>query len=171
MEDELIRKNFELRVRKGILPTISILGHTFYVDLRMDMLRPKDNFLSKGIVFSQIENYFDDKKQNYTIPYNPKKHEFEELDYLNLKKFPENLVVISFPSEKILDRIGWNRKYGNELMDGLLKNGLNLKFIAKHLPWEKTFIKDLIKNDLQKENVNDLSDKKISKKPKGQKFK
>lgn len=63
---------YDLRVKKGLLPTIDIAGHTFYVDLRMDKLRPKDDFLSQGIVFSDIENYFDDTTDSYTIPYNPK---------------------------------------------------------------------------------------------------
>ncbi|SFO17695.1 hypothetical protein SAMN05421741_12415 [Paenimyroides ummariense] len=32
---------FDMRVNQGILPTIEIAGHTFYVDIRMDKLRPK----------------------------------------------------------------------------------------------------------------------------------
>lgn len=64
---------YDLRVNKGVLPIVNISGHTFYVDIRMDMLRPKDDFLSKGIKFSEIENYYDEDKRTYTIPYNPKK--------------------------------------------------------------------------------------------------
>ena len=45
---------FDMRVNKGILPTIEIHGHTFYVDIRINKLRPKDNFLSNGIVFSEL---------------------------------------------------------------------------------------------------------------------
>ncbi|MGJ1359996.1 hypothetical protein ACR79K_25155 [Sphingobacterium siyangense] len=50
MENEINQEAYDLRVNKGMLPTIDIAGHTFYVDIRMDMLRPKDDFLSKGIV-------------------------------------------------------------------------------------------------------------------------
>ncbi|WP_204328339.1 hypothetical protein, partial [Stenotrophomonas maltophilia] len=75
----------------------------------MDMLRPKDDFLSKGIVFSDIQNYYDEDKRTYTIPYNPKTHEFQEPDYRNIKELPKDLIAVSFPSERLLDRIGWNR--------------------------------------------------------------
>ena len=54
MEREFNQEAYDMRVNKGMLPTIDIAGHTFYVDIRMDMLRPKDDFLSKGIVFSDI---------------------------------------------------------------------------------------------------------------------
>ena len=48
---------FDLRLNKGILPTIEIAGHPFYVDLRMNKLRPKDDFISKGIDFTEIKDY------------------------------------------------------------------------------------------------------------------
>ncbi|MEA1849936.1 hypothetical protein U9K52_13515 [Chryseobacterium sp. MHB01] len=149
MEEEFNQEVYDLRVNKGMLPTIDIVGHTFYVDIRMDMLRPKDDFLSKGIVFSDIQNYYDEKKRTYTIPYNPKTHEFQEPDYRNMKMLPKDLIAVSFPSERLLDRIGWNRQYGFELTHGLAKQGLKLEFEAKQIPWEKTFLIDLIKSNLK----------------------
>jgi hypothetical protein len=144
---------YDMRTNKGILPRIEIAGHTFYVDIRMDKLRPKDDFLSNGIVFSDIERYYDDDKRTYTIPYNPKKHEFQEPDYLNLKKIPKDLIAVEFPSERLLDRIGWNRKYGFEITHGLVKNGLKLQFTAKNIPWKETFLVDLIKSNLKAEKI------------------
>lgn len=88
MENEINRKAYDLRVNQGMLPIIDIAGHTFYVDIRMDMLRPKDDFLSKGIVFSDIVTYYNVDKRTYTIPYNPKTHEFQEPDYRNIKEPP-----------------------------------------------------------------------------------
>ncbi len=142
---------YDLRVNKGMLPIIDIAGHTFYVDIRMDMLRPKDDFLSKGIVFSNIQNYYDEDKRTYTIPYNPTTHEFQEPDYKNIKELPKDLIAVEFPSERLLDRIGWNRKYGFELTHGLVHQGLKLQFEAKLIPWEKTFLVDLIKSNLKAE--------------------
>lgn len=142
---------YDMRTNKGILPRIEIAGHIFYVDIRMDKLRPKDDFLSNGIVFSDIERYYDDDKRTYTIPYNPKKHEFQEPDYLNLKELPKELIAVEFPSERLLDRIGWNRKYGFEITHGLVKNGLKLQFTAKIIPWKETFLVDLIKSNLRSE--------------------
>lgn len=145
------QKAFNMRVNRGMLPTIEIAGHTFYVDLQMNKLRPKDDFLSNGIVFSDIEKYYDEDKRTYTIPYNPKTHEFQEPDYRNIKELPNNLIAVEFPSERLLDRIGWNRKYGFDLTHGLDKSGLTLKFTAKEVPWEKTFLVGLIKSNLRAE--------------------
>jgi hypothetical protein len=96
---------YDWRVNKGLLPIIEIAGHTFYVDLRMDKLRPKDDFLSQGIVFSDIESYYDGDKRTYTIPYNPKAHQFQEPDYRLMTEFPKDLIAVEFPSERLLDRM------------------------------------------------------------------
>lgn len=139
------QKAFDLRINKGLLPTIEIAGHTFYVDIRMDKLRPKDDFLSQGIVFSDIESYYDGDKRTYTIPYNPKTHQFQEPDYNSIRAYPKDLIAVEFPSERLLDRIGWNRMYGFDIRHGLVKQGLKLQFTAKNIPWKETFIYDLIK--------------------------
>jgi len=174
--NEINQQAYDLRVNKGMLPTIAIAGHTFYVDIRMDMLRPKDDFLSKGIVFADIQNYYDEDKRTYTIPYNPKTHEFQEPDYRNIKELPKDLVAVSFPSERLLDRIGWNRQYGFELTHGLDKQGLKLQFEAKQIPWEKTFLVGLIKSNLKAEKSQQKSEAKQQSaqpkksKPKGRKM-
>lgn len=168
--ENIIEEAFDLRVNKGILPTIDIAGHTFYVDIRMDKLRPKDDFLSKGIVFSDIVDYYDENKRIYTIPYNPKKHEFQEPDYRNIKELPKDLIVVQFPSERLLDRIGWNRQYGFELSNGLAKQELKLQFAAKQIPWEKTFIPDLIKSNLKSEKTQSQNADQQHNKPKGHKM-
>lgn len=152
---------YDMRVNKGMLPSIEIAGHTFYVDIRMDKLRPKDDFLSNGIVFSDVQSYYDEDKRTYTIPYNPKTYEFQEPDYLNLKELPKNLIAVEFPSERLLDRIGWNRKYGFEITHGLIHNGLKLQFTAKEIPWKETFLVDLINSNLRIEK----SQKESSEKP------
>ncbi|MDX3913936.1 MAG: hypothetical protein QHC79_10405 [Pseudosphingobacterium sp.] len=150
-KDIVDTKAYDLRVNKGTLPTIDISGHTFYVDIRMDMLRPKDDFLSKGIVFSKIANYYDEDKRTYTIPYNPKTHEFQEPDYHNIKELPKDLIAVEFSSERLLDRVGWNRKYGFDLTHGLDKSGLKLEFTAKEVPWKETFLVSLIESNLKAE--------------------
>ncbi|RUT71552.1 hypothetical protein D0817_06675 [Flavobacterium cupreum] len=166
------QKAFDLRINKGLLPTIEIAGHTFYVDVRMDKLRPKDDFLSQGIVFSDIESYYDGDKRTYTIPYNPKTHEFQEPDYNSIKAYPKDLIAVEFPSERLLDRIGWNRKYGLDISHGLVKQGLKLQFTAKNVPWEKTFLVDLIKSNLKTEKrLKKATEKQLSIQPKQSKQK
>ncbi|WP_150114752.1 hypothetical protein [Chryseobacterium sp. IHB B 17019] len=83
----------------GLLPTVDIAGHTFYVDLRMDMLRPKDDFLSKGIEFSKIEDYYIDEKERYWVPYNPKTHEFQDFDVTKIIEIPKDLIMVTFPHQ------------------------------------------------------------------------
>lgn len=144
---------FDMRVNKGILPTIDIAGHTFFVDLQKDKLRPKDDFLSKGIVFSDIASYYDEDKRSYTIPYNPKTHEFQEPDYLNIKEHPIDLIAVEFPYERLLDRIGWNRKYGFDITHGLDKTGLTLQFTARPVTWQETFLAGLIESNRKNDNT------------------
>lgn len=164
MENKINQQAYDLRVNKGMLPTIDIIGHTFYVDIRMDMLRPKDDFLSKGIVFSDIQNYYDEDKRTYTIPYNPKTREFQEPDYQKIKELPKDIIAVRFPSERLLDRIGWNRQYGFELTYGLSKQGLKLQFKAKQIPWEKTFLVGLIKSNLKADKNLQKIDEKLERK-------
>lgn len=150
------QKAFDMRVNKGMLPTIDIAGHTFYVDIRMDMLRPKDDFASKGIVFDEIDHYFSEERNAYLIPYDPKKHEFRELDY-NLLSVPKDLIAVEFPFQRELDPIGWNRQGGWDIKDDLKHIGLRSHFQAKTVPWNETFIRDIIKENLEK--VKEKSEK------------
>lgn len=164
---------YDLRVNKGILPTVDIAGHAFYVDIRMDMLRPKDDFLSRGIVFDQIDHYFSEERNAYLIPYDPKKHEFRELDYDNLTSIPKDIIAIEFPFQRELDPIGWNRKGGWDIKEDLKQIGLKSHFQAKTVPWKETFIHDIISDNLKK--MKEKQDQKVniktnSKKGKGRKM-
>lgn len=158
LEDLKDKTDFDLMVDQvafdnrisGQLPTIDIAGHTFYVDLRIDMLRPKDDFLSKGIVFDKISDYYYEDNRTYTIPYNSKTHEFQEIDYQTIKEFPKDLIAVKIPSERIFDRVGWNRKYGFNVTHGLKQVGLKLHFKSKIIPWEKTILPQIIESNLQK---------------------
>jgi hypothetical protein len=135
---------FYKRVNQGMLPTVDIAGHTFYVDLRMDMLRPHDDFSSEGIVFGEIEDYFSEETNSFIIPYNPKTHEFQELDFDKITEFPEELAVVQFPSQKQLDPVGWNRLGGWDIKDDLKQVGLKSSFKAEIIPWDRTWLKEII---------------------------
>lgn len=134
----------------GQLPTIDIDCHTFFVDIRMDMLRPKDNLLSKGIVFSQIDYCFDDFRDVYVIPYNPKKQEFQELDHDKIIAIPKNIILVSFPHESVLDPIGYNRKGGWDETYGLKQTNIKSHFEAKAVDWKETCIEETIKDNLKR---------------------
>ncbi len=165
MKSEMNQDAYDMRVNKGMLPTIDIEGHTFYMDIRMDKLRPKDDFLSNGIVFSEIENYFNDATETYIIPYNPQKRELGEIDYETITEIPKDLVVIEIPSEFKLDPIGWNRQHGFDLLDDVKKGSLEMNFTAKQCKWEDIYVPQKIKENLEqiekskKEHQQDVSDK------------
>lgn len=135
----------------GRLPTVDIMGLTFYVDTPMDMLRPKDDFLSNGIVFSRIEDYYDSEKDAYTIPYNPKTHEFQELDYNNITSIPKGLVPVSFPHESILDPVGFNRAIGLEETTGLKRTNLHAHFESKVVDWKDTGVEQIIRINIKEQ--------------------
>ena len=153
------QETFDKRVNKGMLPTLDILGYTFFVDIPMGKLRPKDDFLSKGIVFSEIDNYYDMSKRNYTIPYNPQTHAFEKLDFVNIKEIPRDVVAVTFPSERILDRIGWNRKYRFNIIHGLKIAGLKTHFEAKKVSWRQTPLLTIIRDNLKKQKIEEEKQK------------
>lgn len=157
MDNKIDQEAYDLRVNKGILPTIDIAGHIFYVDIRMDKLRPKDDFLSKGIVFHEIAHYFSEEANAYIIPYNSQKHEFQELDYDTILEIPKDLIAIQFPIQRDLDPIGWNRKIGWDIKEDLDYSGLKSHFKAKTIPWKETSLPEIIIYNLKvlKEKSND----------------
>jgi hypothetical protein len=113
----------------GHLPQLKICSHDFYVDIRMDKLRPKDDFLSSGIVFSEIQNYFDNSTGMYIIPYHPQKREFQEPRIST----DQELVIISFPHESRLDPVGFNRERGFDIKEGVKVVGVCAHFTAETL--------------------------------------
>ena len=151
MENGLPNTNIEpgslldLRLNKGILPTIDIAGHTFYVDLRMNKLRPKDDFISKGIDFTEIKDYYDRDRRAFVIPYNPTKREFQQDDVSKMTELPTDIIIVQFPNQYELDIVGWNRKHDNSLTDQDVKQ---MHFEARTLPWIDTNVIEHIKRNV-----------------------
>jgi hypothetical protein len=135
----------DLRLNKGILPTLNIAGHTFYVDLQMNKLRPKDDFKSKGIDFTEIKDYYDRDRRAYVIPYNPTTHQFQEINGFALTELPKDIIMVQFPSQYELDIVGWDKKQGNSLTNQYLKQ---MHFEARTLPWVDTNLIEHIKRNV-----------------------
>lgn len=146
------QKEFDLRVNQGRLPTIDIAGHLFYVDMRMDKLRPKDDFLSNGITFSEIDDHYSEERKAYLIPYDPQKHEFRRLDYDKISSIPTDLLAIEIPFQQELDPVGWNRQNGWDIKQDLKHLGVKGHFKAKEVDWKNTYIVDIIKDNLERLN-------------------
>lgn len=141
----------------GHLPTLDILGHTFFVDLRMGKLRPKDDFLSNGISFRDIDNYYDEEKKRYIIPYDPKKKEFVPIDYETITEIPKDLKVISFKEEYTLDPVGWTRLAGFSMIEDTIK----LHHKATPSNWEDIYVPQKIKENLQNISKDNLKEEQV----------
>ncbi len=121
----------------GRLNTVDIEGHTFYVDLSMDMLRPKDDFLSKGIPFKDINDYRSIDTTKYRIPYDPGKREFSEIYLREVDVMPEHLIMIEFPVEHFLDPVGFARIYDVDLLTLIGQRPFIADFEAKRIDWKE----------------------------------
>jgi len=144
---------FDLRCKQGFLPRIYIQGHTFFVDLQKGCLRPKDEFSSKGIVFNEIRDYYNNKTNRYTIPYDSAKKEFVDVDLNESTENPRDLKIISFPDERILDPVGCNKIYGYNLKANLPNEPRNLHFQARTGSWEDIRLLQKIKKEPDRDNV------------------
>ena len=145
MENKTYPDLYDLSVNKGILPTINIASHTFYVDLQMNKLRPKDDFLSKGIDFTEIKDYYDRDRRAYVIPYNPKTREFQQDDVSKMTELPTDIIIVQFPNQYEMDIVGWNRKHGNSITEQDVKQ---MHFEARTLPWVDTNVIEHIKRNV-----------------------
>lgn len=148
----------DLRWNKGILPTLHIDGHTFFVDLHMNKLRPKDDFASKGIDFDDLPEYFDHQRGTYIIPYNPKKHELEQIDYSKLTGYPENQIIVEFPWKYALDPVSFVKT--RNLPSEFLPADLRLQYHARVVPWEETRVIEHIKKNVAAQ-LRPLEDKSV----------
>lgn len=159
VEDIHLKSDFELMVdqeayekrKMGILPTIAIAGYTFFVDIRMGMLRPLNDFASTGIVFKQIGTYYQDDKETYLIPYNPATRSFQEFNYHGITEYTKDVIAIEFPHEKFLDPIGYNNLIGLPEKSRLKELNLKSHFVASVIPWKQTPLEDIIQDNKKKQ--------------------
>ena len=134
----------------GRLNTVDIAGHTFYVDIPMNCLRPKDDFTTLGINFSEIENYLSKDGKSYQIPYDPGTHRLREPDYDNITSIPSGILMIEFPGEQQLDPVGYARKYKLDLKECLKEIPFKAHFKASVIDWKDTWLPAVIKGNIQR---------------------
>lgn len=154
---------------QGKLPTIELAGHTFFVDLRLGLLRPKDDFRTMGIELNRLP--LNESGTGFQFLYDPKNHA-EVIYDENWTEIPKGVMAIEIPGEFTLDPVGTIMKYsdtldkkypfGNraEALDLYEKSvgfrefldrypvRYNLK--ARLIPWERTIIPEQIARNKQK---------------------
>lgn len=133
----------------GELPIVDIAGQIFFVDLRMNCLRPKDIFTTSGIQFSEIRKHYSWLEENYVFTYNPKTYESQEVDYTNIHSIPENLLLVELPSKRKLDPVGYARINGYEVNPFVKEVGIRSHFKAPVIPLKERLL-ELHKNKKEK---------------------
>jgi hypothetical protein len=151
----------------GALPIIEIMEHPFYVDLRMAVLRPKDDFSTKGIEFSNLGEHTEGDQLKYYLIYDPNSHTTKEIDYTSITAIPSDLFLIEIPNEKKLDPVGYSRISGWEMRSCLRENPIQANMKAKIIPWKETELPQIIKENLKKKLQNKEHQLKVNNKKKG----
>ncbi|WP_343748161.1 hypothetical protein [Fluviicola sp.] len=130
------------RINKGRLTTLEIMGRIFYVDFRMFMLRPHNDFKKNaGIQFADLGEYLSEDKTQCLIPYDPQKRTLADVN--DLGQIPENCAWVSFPAPHIMDPVGYARISGN------------LKDILTTVPQKSCFDAKLVSE--ADENLNEIN--------------
>lgn len=146
------KEAFNERVHKGRLPIIDIKGHPFFVNARIGLLQPKDNFHTIGINIRDIE--MDDKTKQLFFYYHPPsmtRVRFPE----DIKELPKDVVGVWVPNRYYLDPIGMARANDKEpryyLGDGI---PLRMYRTARIVPIENTPLAEIIKKNNEQQPLN-----------------
>ncbi len=122
----------------GKLPVLKIHDHDFFVDLRLGLLRPKDDFRTIGIVLDELA--MDSSCTVFQCLYHTKKHEIYHWRE-DIKSIPPHVVPIEIPCQAVLDPFGYAMKYSD-------LNGLTSRYPIgkmeeiKAIDWQATGMKD-----------------------------
>lgn len=149
---------FDLRVNKGILPTIDIAGSLFYVVLDKECLIPKDDPHSAGIPIPSFGRYDQVLGEN-VFAYDPKSPEIKEIDYLNITEIPKGLIAIRLPFSFSMDPVGWNLINNRDAKFGLKTSNFKMHFNSPKIPWEKTDLLDIINENIEEKKKRQIEHK------------
>lgn len=132
VDQEALRRRLD-----GELPTIEIGGHSFFVDIAADKLRPAGHSKTGGLSFTEIESCYDDEKEAYIITFNTKNGKYQPLDFEKLDAIPAGIVAVSIPFELRLDVIGFIRRYKSEEFQFLKEYNVSMQFKAQEVSWRE----------------------------------
>lgn len=149
--DIIVNKHLVALREKVTLPIIDIAGHPFFVDLRLDSLRPKDDFTTTGIQFSDIDHCLLEDERVYQITYNPDTRTYADIDFEKITAIPKDIIVVEIPFQPTLDPVGYARKYGLDAREILRAHPPVADMKAKIVPWSETPINEIIERNLKKQ--------------------
>ncbi|MEP7372323.1 MAG: hypothetical protein ABI675_02970 [Chitinophagaceae bacterium] len=146
-------ERFHHRITAGNLPVIEIMGHNYFIDLRMEELRLTSDFSVK------IE--LPDKRHpdtgEYNFYYQPATNQVVEIDP-HISCLPTGIVKIKLPNDRQLDIVPELRASGQDLKDYFMKFPFPKKPIATVIPLSETELVENIK--FNKETVRSYLNQK-----------
>ncbi|MNU20710.1 hypothetical protein D3C71_89590 [compost metagenome] len=143
----------------GKLPVMDICGHPFYIDVRIDLLRPKDDFSTMGINISDLE--VDDSGTKYLFLYQPETHRRVSIDK-HMTEIPKGIVALEIPFENILDSYAVARQRGLlDSMEWFRKYPVRTGLKARIIPWEQTSLPKLIQKNREAKGMNRRKGKRL----------
>lgn len=175
----------------GALPTISICGHEFFVDLRLDLLRPKDDFSTMGIQISHLTEMT--PNDGYAFLYDPATRKQVLFDR-SWTQIPRGIVAVEIPDVVTMDVVGWIYSFDNshelrqKYVFGNRKEALNFRWgksyeniVNRHpirkglqarvIPWEQTLVPGLVAQNKAAKQGEHKSKQGVEKRKDGGRFK
>jgi hypothetical protein len=118
--------------QKGRLPIIDIAGYPFFVEVRLGLIRPKDDFTTMGLELnSGIRRQ--DEEGNYLFYYDAASHK-EVKGISDIAMLPKDVVLLKIPHEYKLDPVAMARMDGFEDTAYLRQYPLNMYTVAQTIP-------------------------------------
>ncbi|UAY55766.1 hypothetical protein [Arachidicoccus terrestris] len=136
-------KALELRM-KGELPRVEILGHTYYADVRMGSIRPKDEFQTGRLNAQVLNQYFSPDGSHYRVPMDPVTREIREVNWEKITEIPKNIVLVDIPSIQRLDPVGYARDLKLEPKQFLRNHPPRQEHVARQVNWSDTLVHEII---------------------------
>jgi len=152
------------RTTDGKLPMIMIAGYPFFVDIRMERLRPMSDFSTEGL---DINGGSYDQLTGHRYYYYHVPTRTEVVPAGDITEYPKDTVQIRLPDHYSLDPVGMARKYGKE--DTYFTTGekpMRMYRVAKVIPLHRTGLRAIIDSNRKDAGLEPLkvpTEKKIIK--------
>lgn len=129
---------------KGELPRVEILGHTYYADLRMQSLRPKDDFSTAGLLIRDLHTFLSPDGSHYRVPMDTEKHAIQPVDFEKLTDIPKAVTLVDIPTIERLDPVGFAREHQLNPKQFLRNHPPSQVHKAESIPWSETMVMEII---------------------------
>lgn len=141
--------------RSGVLPTINIYGHQYFVNLNYQVLEPRNllnDFISLRDLRKDLTNTY------YYGMLDTKKMSLIKYDESKIDEIPKNAVMIRIPNERVLDPFAQMRNTFLEEQPERWVFPVRYDLEARVMDWKDTNLPQLIKQNrkLQKKSRKGL---------------